>query len=74
MQMKYNHVLHHNDAAHFALPLQILLYRSGFSVPAVADPSQPPYRCVMGEVSVKTGVWYIRRIVLSFESLQDFLN
>ena len=37
-----------------------LLYRSIFSIVAADDHSLPPYRCVMGEISVyKTGVWYI---------------
>ena len=37
-----------------------LLYRSSFSIVAAGDRSWPPYRCVMGEVSVyKTEVWYI---------------
>ena len=65
-QMMCNHVLYQNDAARFALPLWILhfrsgffalpqqlsYYHSGFSIVAVSDPSWPPYRCVMGEVSV----------------------
>ena len=34
-----------------------LLYHSSFSIVAAGDRSRPPYRCVMGEVSVyKTGV------------------
>ena len=55
-----NHVLYRNNAAHFALPLRLLFYCCSFSIVAAGDGSWPPYRCVMGEVSVyKTGVWYI---------------
>ena len=52
MQMICNHVLYQNDAACFGLPQQLSHYHSDFSIVAAGDPSQSPYRCVMGEVSV----------------------